>query len=153
SISVLKGPAAPPFHGSRAADGGILVTTKTGRNSTGDLSFSSHFTCERPMMTPDFQNRYGQGIGGTFNNNVVGSWGPEMDGSNQTMALGELPYAARDNDLYKDFLRTGTTWTNSVEFSKPYQDISFLANVTHLDNKARSEEHTSELQSRENLVC
>ena len=136
SISVLKGPAASALYGSRAANGVILVTTKTGRNSTGGLSFSSNFTFDRPMMTPDFQNRYGQGLGGTFNNNVVGSWGPEMDGSTQTMALGELPYSARDNDLYKDFLRTGTTWTNSVEFSKTYQDISFLANVTHLDNKA-----------------
>src|SRR5690606_6972713 len=87
-------------------------------------------------MTPKFQNKYGQGVAGTFNNNVVGSWGPEMDGSTQTMALGELPYSARDNDLYKDFLRTGTTWTNSVEFTKSVEDVSFIAGVTRLDNTA-----------------
>src|SRR5690606_18742217 len=120
----------------RAANGVILVTTKTGKNSTGGLTFSSNFTFEKPMMTPKFQNKYGQGTAGTFNNNVVGSWGPEMDGSTQTMALGELPYSARDNDLYKDFLRTGTTWTNSVSFTKSFEDVTFLANVTRLDNKA-----------------
>src|SRR5690606_553798 len=124
------------LYGSRAANGVILVTTKTGRNSAGGLSFSSNFTFDRPMMTPDFQNKYGQGVAGTFNNNVVGSWGPEMDGSTQTMALGELPYSARDNDLYKDFLRTGTTWTNSVEFTKSVEDVSFIAGVTRLDNTA-----------------
>lgn len=136
SISVLKGPAASALYGSRAANGVILVTTKTGKNSTGSLTVNSNFTFEKPMMTPEFQNKYGQGTGGTFNNNVVGSWGPEMDGSVKTQALGELPFSARDNDLYKDFLRTGTTWTNSVEFSKSYQDVTFLANVTRLDNKA-----------------
>lgn len=136
SISVLKGPAASALYGSRAANGVILVTTKTGKNSKGALSVSSNFTFEKPMMTPDFQNKYGQGTAGVFNNNVVGSWGPVMDGSIKTQALGELPYSARDNDIYKDFLRTGTTWTNSVEFSKTYEDITVLANITHLDNKA-----------------
>jgi len=135
NISVLKGPAASALYGSRAANGVILVTTKTGKNG-GGLSFSSNFTFDNPMMTPKFQNKYGQGVAGTFNNNVVGSWGPEMDGSTQAMALGNLPYSARDNDLYKDFLRTGTTWTNSVEFTKSTEELTLLAGVTRLDNKA-----------------
>ena len=37
--------------------------------------------------------------------------------------MGSHPYAARDNNLYKDFLRTGTTWTNSVDLSKSSEDI------------------------------
>lgn len=136
SISVLKGPAAAALYGSRAANGVILVTTKTGKNSTGNLTFNSNFTFEKPMMTPDFQNTYGQGINGTFDNNVAASWGPVMDGSTKAMALGNLPYSARDNDLYKDFLQTGTTWTNSIEFSKSLGDVTVLANVTRLDNEA-----------------
>ena len=51
------------------------------------------------------------------------------------MAMGSHPYAARDNNLYKDFLRTGTTWTNSVDLSKSSEDITFRAGVTRLDNK------------------
>jgi TonB-linked SusC/RagA family outer membrane protein len=136
SISVLKGPAAAALYGSRGAHGVILVTTKSGKSSKGGLTVNSNFTFENPMMTPKFQNEYGQGLSGTFNNNVVGSWGPRMDGSIKTQTLGELPYSARDNDIYKDFLRTGTTWTNSVEFSKSYEDLSFVAGVTRLDNEA-----------------
>lgn len=136
SISVLKGPAASALYGSRAGNGVILVTTKTGKNGTGGLSFNSNFTFENPMMTPEFQNKYGQGVGGTFNNNVVGSWGPEMDGSTKTMTLGDLPYSARDNNIYKDFLRTGTTWTNNLEFTKSTEDLTFLAGITRLENKA-----------------
>jgi len=135
SISVLKGPAASALYGSRGANGVILVTTKTGKNSKGGLSFNTNLTFENPMMTPKFQNKYGQGLSGTFNNNVVGSWGPEMDGSVKTQTLGDLPYSARDNDLYKDFLQTGKTWTNSLEFSKNSEDMTFLAGVTRLDNK------------------
>ncbi len=136
NISVLKGPAASALYGSRAANGVILVTTKTGKKGSGGLTFGSNFTFDNPMMTPDFQNKYGQGIAATFNNNVVGSWGPEMDGSTQAMTLGNLPYSARDNDLYKDFLRTGTTWTNSVGFSKSTEEMTLLAGVTRLDNNA-----------------
>lgn len=136
SVTVLKGPAASALYGSRAANGVLLITTKTGKNSTGGVTFGTNFTFENPMMTPNFQNKYGQGIAGTFNNNVVGSWGPEMDGSTQSMTLGNLPYSARDNDLYKDFLRTGSTWTNNVEFTKSTDDLTMLAGVTRLDNKA-----------------
>ena len=57
-----------------------------------------------------------------------------MDGSPKDMAMGSHPYAARDNNLYKDFLRTGTTWTNSVDLSKSPRISLFRAGDT-LDNK------------------
>ena len=87
------------------------------------------------MQTPKFQDVYGQGIDGAFDNNKATSWGAVMDGSPKDMAMGSHPYAARDNNLYKDFLRTGTTWTNSVDLSKSSEDITFRAGVTRLDNK------------------
>jgi TonB-linked outer membrane protein, SusC/RagA family len=137
NIAVLKGPAASALYGSRAANGVILVTTKTGTKTKGvGIALNSNLTVENPMSVPKFQNEYGQGVGGTFNNNVVGSWGPKMDGSIKDMALGKLPYSARDNDLYQDFLRTGSTWTNSVELTKSSEEITFRAGLTRLDNSA-----------------
>ncbi len=138
SMSVLKGPAAAALYGSRAGNGVVMITTKTGRG-TGKgigISVNSNFTFENPMMTPDYQNKYGQGSSGSFDYNQVGSWGPAMDGSLQNMALGQYRYAARDNDLYKDFLRTGTTWTNSMEVTKATEDMSIRAGVTRMDNKS-----------------
>ncbi len=137
SISILKGGAAAALYGSRAGNGVVLVTTKSGSSSRGlGISFSSNFTFENPMQVPSFQNEYGQGVNGVFDNNQVGSWGPKMDGKTVEMALGSFPYAARQNDLYKDFLQTGTSWTNSVELSKANENLTYRFSVTRLDNKA-----------------
>lgn len=137
SISVLKGGAAAALYGSRAGNGVLLITTKSGKSARGiGIAYSSNFSFERPMQTPKFQNEWGQGNNGAFDANVVGSWGPKMDGQSRTMALGNLPYSARDNDLYKDFLRTGTSWTNSFEMSKSVDGLTYRAGVTRLDNKA-----------------
>lgn len=137
SMSVLKGPAAAALYGSRAGNGVVMITTKTGSTNRGiGVSYNTNLTFENPMMTPDFQNEYGQGTNGVFDINQAGSWGPRMDGSMKEMALGNYAYAARDNNLYKDFMRTGTTWTNSVELAKSTEDISFRASVTRLDNRS-----------------
>lgn len=155
TMSVLKGPAAAALYGSRAGNGVVMITTKTGKETKGiGISFNSNITFENPMMTPDFQNVYGQGgwidkkIGVDaegkditekvrgFDNNVNGSWGLKMDGSTQDMALGKYSYSARDNDLYKDFLRTGTTWTNSMDISKATEDMTLRASITRMDNRS-----------------
>jgi len=138
SMTVLKGPAAAALYGSRGGNGVVLITTKTGaaKHRGAGIAYSTNFTFERPMQTPDFQDEYGQGSNGVFNNNVASSWGPKMDGSMKEMALGTLPYSARDNDLYKDFLRTGTSWTNNLELSKSVDGLTFLAGVTRLDNRS-----------------
>ena len=136
SMSVLKGPAAAALYGSRAGNGVVMITTKKGSKSKGwGVSYSTNFTTENPMQTPEFQNAYGQGSKGEFDKNQGMSWGPKMDGSSKEMTLGNFQYAARDNDLYKDFLQTGTSWTNSVDMSKSTEDMSFRAGVTRLDNK------------------
>lgn len=136
SMSVLKGPAAAALYGSRAGNGVVMITTKKGGTSKGwGINVNTNFTAENPMQTPDFQNVYGQGAAGEFNNNKAQNWGARMDGSTQKMAMGDFAYAARDNNLYKDFLRTGTTWTNSVDLSKSSEDLTFRAGATRLDNK------------------
>src|SRR5690606_41325286 len=43
-------------------------------------------------------------------------------------------------------------WSDRVQSSPSYGGLLALRKITHIDCD-RSEEHTSELQSRENLVC
>ncbi|GAB3175846.1 SusC/RagA family TonB-linked outer membrane protein [Telluribacter humicola] len=63
-MSVLKGPNAAALYGSRAANGVILITTKTGQGTKGlGINFNSNVTFERPWIKPDFQNTYGGGSG------------------------------------------------------------------------------------------
>jgi TonB-linked SusC/RagA family outer membrane protein len=136
SMSVLKGPAAAALYGSRAGNGVVMITTKKGSSGKGmGVSFNTNLTIENPMQTPDFQNVYGQGSNGVFDADKLGSWGAKMDGKTVATALGNLPYSARENDIYKDFVRTGSTWTNSLDISKATDDLSFRAAVTRLDNK------------------
>ncbi|MFK8102033.1 MAG: SusC/RagA family TonB-linked outer membrane protein [Saprospiraceae bacterium] len=90
SISVLKGPSAAALYGTRASNGVVIVSTKSGANATGiGVSFNTSFTIETAFKLPDFQNKYGQGnsgefefvdgLGGGTNDNITYSWGPALD--------------------------------------------------------------------------
>ena len=69
SVSILKGPTAAALYGSRAANGVILITTKTGKARAIDgkkgigVSVSSGLTFERVAILPNYQNEYGGGYG------------------------------------------------------------------------------------------
>lgn len=82
SISILKGPNAAALYGSRAANGVILITTKSGKGTKGvGISVNSVTSFENPLLLPDYQNEYGQGRGGVYNIGDGGrSWGPPLDG-------------------------------------------------------------------------
>lgn len=68
SVSVLKGPAATALYGSRAANGAIVITTKSGRQTPGlGISFNSSVTFEKAGFWPDFQSEYGAGNGNSSN--------------------------------------------------------------------------------------
>ncbi|MDE6448848.1 MAG: SusC/RagA family TonB-linked outer membrane protein [Muribaculaceae bacterium] len=62
SVSVLKGPAATALYGSRAANGAIIITTKSGRKTKGiGVTVNSSVTWEKAGFFPDFQKEYGSG--------------------------------------------------------------------------------------------
>lgn len=91
SITVLKGASAAALYGSRANNGVIVITTKTGQNTKGiGVSVNSTLTFENALRLPEYQNQYGQGLGGLFEfkdgngggtaDGVDESWGPSLDG-------------------------------------------------------------------------
>ncbi len=65
SVSVLKGPAATALYGSRAANGAIVITTKSGSDSSKKkglhITFNSSCVLEQAGFWPDFQTEYGSG--------------------------------------------------------------------------------------------
>lgn len=91
SINVLKGANATALYGSRAANGVVLITTKSGRGTQGiGVSVNSTTTFEKPLRLWRFQDDYGvgsnfefeyfDGMGGGTNDFIDESWGPRMDG-------------------------------------------------------------------------
>jgi TonB-linked SusC/RagA family outer membrane protein len=78
SISVLKGSAAASLYGSRASNGVVLITTKSGNPKKGakalNVSYRAGYSIEKIADIPDFQNSYGAGANfRTQSSN--GSWG------------------------------------------------------------------------------
>lgn len=67
SISILKGPNAAALYGQRGSNGVVLITTKSGSSRKGiGLKFSSDYSIGNALVTPDFQDEYGQGLNGDF---------------------------------------------------------------------------------------
>ena len=104
SVQLLRGPAASLRFGGRAANGVLVVTTKSGRGLSGmSVSASQQFVRSSPLRLPDYQNAYGQGLAGKFaffngkgggiNDAVDQSWGPLLDG--QPIPQASLTEAAR----------------------------------------------------------
>ena len=107
SISVLKGGSAA-LYGMRAGNGVILITTKTGKRSSGiEVSYDGSVTFDRVANIPKLQNSYGQGYDGdglhyqwyqedggtmdrqtyaeTYNFKYVdGNWGGVQDGNDES---------------------------------------------------------------------
>ncbi|MFK8162275.1 MAG: TonB-dependent receptor plug domain-containing protein, partial [Lewinella sp.] len=90
SVSVLKGASAAALYGTRAANGVIQITTKSGGRKPGlGISFNSSFTVDNPFQLPEVQNEFGQGQGGQFefvdglgagtSDNITYSYGPRLD--------------------------------------------------------------------------
>lgn len=130
TVSVLKGPNSAALYGSRAANGVILIKTKTGRNAKGfGVTVTSNATFQSLLVIPKFQNVYGQGSGGQFsyvdgkgggiNDGVDESWGPKMDGRliKQFFSNGQpAPWVPHPNNV-KDFYETGYTLNNGLSVS------------------------------------
>lgn len=90
SMTVLKGANAAALYGSRASNGVIVITTKSGQSKkTLGVSFSTSVIFESVLRLPDYQNKYGQGLDGKFSfldgnggglrDGTDESWGPELN--------------------------------------------------------------------------
>ena len=81
SMNILKGAAAASLYGSRAANGVLLITTKSGAPKKGakslNVTYRAGYSFEKISDIPEFQNLYGAGANfRTQSSN--GSWGAKF---------------------------------------------------------------------------
>ena len=79
SVSVLKGPGAAALYGQKAANGAVIITTKSGAKRNGKslgITLNSNTSFESVNRWPDLQYEYGQGTGGSD----YYSFGTSIDG-------------------------------------------------------------------------
>ena len=139
-ITVLKGAAATALYGSRAANGVVMITTKSGAKQEGlGVTVESGVQVADILRLPQFQNKYGMGWSGDHTFIENGSWGPRFDGSmrrwgrvyNNSQKL--KPYVAREDNV-KDFFEYGFRFNNSVSFSGRSDKTQYYASFSQLSN-------------------
>ncbi|WP_114822576.1 SusC/RagA family TonB-linked outer membrane protein [Chryseobacterium sp. KLBC 52] len=161
SVTVLKGASAAALYGSRAANGALMITTKSGKTKNGKLrvTFNSSSSFDSVLKWPDWQYEYGQG---TLATNTAGNFyysyglspdGPSTGGTSSAFGpkfagqyyfqydpnvIGQSTerqlWRAYENNI-KGFWRTGSTYSNSISVESSNEKTSFRSSLTYLNNE------------------
>ena len=144
TMTVLKGQAASALYGSRAANGVILITTKSGKKNGGfGVEFNSNYQADVPVDNTNFQQVYGQGLHGAKPVNAADAlnsgseaWGSKLDGSMVPQFDGQShAYSAVKNNMIS-FYKTGGTFTNTVSFTGGNETGAFRLSLSDLSNNS-----------------
>jgi len=136
SMTVLKGASAAALYGSRAGNGVILITTKTGTNRKGlGITFSTSTGFQNIFMNPEFQNSFGQGERGNYDVLATNSWGPQITGQSVEDWKGDqVPLRAYDN--LGNFYNGGLTQNYGLSFQQQVSDgTSLYSSLNYLDDR------------------
>lgn len=154
NINILRGAAASALYGSRAANGVIEITTKTGslkgKQPLG-VSFSSTVSFEQIANLPEYQNSYGTGTNFAYGL-VNGSWGAPFIGATPYASLDSIPhwyigrtgfehlagtrvpYRAYPNNV-SDLFQTGVSHENSLSLRGGNETSSISATISYMNNE------------------
>lgn len=144
SISVLKGASASALYGSRASNGVVLITTKSGKGQSGlGIDFSTNVNAVMISKNfDDYQRVYGQGTNGqppvlesSARTSTQSAWGAKLDpNSSYYIFNGQQKPYGNINDNIMSFFRTGVTFTNSLAISSSTDKNDFRISVSDMRN-------------------
>jgi TonB-linked SusC/RagA family outer membrane protein len=157
SMNILKGSSAAALYGSRASNGVLVITTKSGsatRSRKGtEVTVSSSISWEKIANLPEYQNEYGTGANFLFSPASNGSWGAPF-GSGHTFGLdsvnnfatyqaaypelfpssGRIAYKAYPDNV-NNLFRTGMVYENSIGLSGGDDKTSVALTASNLTQK------------------
>jgi TonB-linked SusC/RagA family outer membrane protein len=146
SISVLKGGAATALYGVRAANGALIITTKSGKNlNARKVEFHTSVGFDKISQVPALQNIYAQGMDGVWISGNAASFGPKIadleydgDATYKWDPLGKLVpkgtgngTPARAYDPF-EFFQTGTSYNNRLSISNGNELGSYYFSMSNL---------------------
>ncbi|MBQ0120633.1 MAG: SusC/RagA family TonB-linked outer membrane protein [Bacteroidales bacterium] len=125
SMSVLKGAAASALYGQEAANGVIMITTKSGaKDGTLNVTASASVEISNAMRVPKLQSLFAPGSKGMYKeNSSTGGWGPYIQPGEQTY-----------NNL-GNFLGTGIQQKYDASISGGTEKFNSYASVSYLDSE------------------
>lgn len=161
NISILKGPSAAALYGSRAGNGVVLITTKSGANASKlTINVSSNVVFDKPYAFLKQQNRFGAGllsyqpesVSGTPATNPEGrlvfdymgtAYGAELDKGYEEVQWNspvgtdgkqiKTPLFSHPDNA-KNFFKTGITFQNAISVANNNGISSYrlsLSNMRH----------------------
>jgi TonB-linked SusC/RagA family outer membrane protein len=141
SISVLKDAASSAVYGSRAANGVILITTKSGKGQAKTkINISSSYAIEEPTKAYGFMADYPRAL--TLHQqraavNTLRSNFNFKDGTiDQWMALGMIdPLRYPNTDWWDVIMRTGEVQNHNVSASGGNEVSNFFVSIGVMDEK------------------
>uniref|UniRef100_UPI0032178C1F SusC/RagA family TonB-linked outer membrane protein n=1 Tax=uncultured Draconibacterium sp. TaxID=1573823 RepID=UPI0032178C1F len=149
SMSILKGPSAAALYGSRAGNGVVIITTKSGKGAQKGIgvSFNTSFLLDNPYHFVPFQSMFASGKAGAHNlgEQENESWGAILDGTfpdsyqwdksllnnNGTSLQPLVAYPNRQQDFYQN----GFSQSNNVAFEGRYDNANFRVSMGNLINE------------------
>ena len=154
SMTVLKGAAAAALYGSRAANGVVLITTKTGSPKASrkglEMTFSTSYAMEEIANLPNLQNTYGTGTNFAYQQ-ANGSWGAPFVGTRPYATLDSIthwfsgrpgmeafngvmvPYRAYPDNVEKLFEK-GSIFDNSLSITAGNETSVLSVTASHMAN-------------------
>jgi TonB-linked SusC/RagA family outer membrane protein len=141
SISILKDATSSAVYGSRAANGVILITTKSGKGmQKTNINYSSTFSVEVPTKAYEFMADYPRAL--TLHQrlaavNTLRSNYTFKDGTiDQWMALGMIdPLRYPNTDWWDVLMRNGEVQNHNVSASGGNEKSNFFISVGMMDQK------------------
>jgi TonB-linked SusC/RagA family outer membrane protein len=121
SIEILKGAAASAIYGARAANGVVLITTKTGQPGITRASLTTTATIDQVNNSIPLQRTFGQGNAGVFSAAALQSWGPRL-------ADGTPTY-----DHFNELFRNGNTFDTNLSLSGATDRTAYYLSVGRMD--------------------
>ncbi len=115
SVTILKGSAAAAIYGARAAQGVILITTKSGKSGKTQYSLHSSYSFDKVTQGYPLQRKYGQGNNGFLADNGVVADTDQFSSSHswgQPLAPGTKTY-----DHFGEMFETGHIADNNLSIS------------------------------------
>lgn len=132
SVSVLRGGAATALYGIRAANGAIVITTKSAKAGKVQISYTGTYGFDNVNKTPDVQSKFTQGYLGVYDKTSFWpSWGPTVEAARAI----DPTHPAQIFNNFKRAYRTGNQTRQSINISGGTNLMQLGASFSYFNQK------------------
>jgi len=130
SVSVLRGGAATALYGIRAANGAILITTKSGKAGKLQVSYSGMYGLDKVNKTPEVQSRFSQGYLSVYDPaSFWPTFGPTVEEAKKL----DNTHPDKLYNNYKQAFETGTQTRHTVNLTGGSEKAQLMGSMSYFN--------------------